>query len=622
MELPQPKDLALHPTVRSSLLIGMGAGFVAFLIASLIEWQGAGRTLYDMIIYPTFAAAMAVMWLCIALIPSSLRPIVTLMTLGLIAFFGSKLVYLLFFASTDTLTELAETAFWIPGIYVISFIIPGMTLARRAAMGFALCTAVLGLLYVAMTSGEPLYGLRHIVLQIALSNLGFAMMTQGFTATKDSLTRAQSEAAALHVLSRTDPLTTLPNRLSCLETLQNAVAQDRGFGVVFVDLDRFKRVNDTYGHEAGDALLIAVTQRLRSRVRTGDALARISGDEFVLIVRDIRGEEEALVVIETLRKTFHEPFILGAAQVEASASMGYCLYPQHGADAETLLRHADQAMYRVKSKGRDGVSRFDHTPLPSAERAADAGQLSLHYQPIYDLNGRLPVAVEAFLRWDHPERGFLEGQAALALLEHDAGAETFILGAACHQFARWQRHGYSVDAVSVNISAAMFARTNFFDTVTRSLTAASLDPHCLILELNERAFGDEIHTQNTLYRLRNLGVRIALGNFGAGTSSLHVLSHVAIDIVKFDRKVVAVLTNLLNNPHEALAKIRATLAAAEVLDISVIAEGVETEEQAQRMREMGISAAQGFYFSPPLAVPEIEVILPNDVKRSVHPTFN
>ena len=622
MKLPQPEDLALHPTVRNSLLTGMGAGFVAFFIASVIEWQGAGRTLYDLITYPTFAAAMVVMWLCIFFVPSSLRVIVTLMTLGLIAFFGSKLTYLFFSASTDTLTELAETAFWVPGIYVISFIIPGMILARRAAMGFALYTAVLGLLYVALTAGEPWYGLRHIVLQIALANLGFAIMTHGFTATKDSLAQAQSEAAALHILSRTDPLTKLPNRLGCVERLHDAVANCDSFGVVFIDLDRFKAVNDTYGHDAGDALLVAVSERLRSRVRPGDTLARISGDEFVLLVRDVDSQAEALAVIDTVRGAFADLFTLGGVHVEASASMGYCLYPEHGDDADTLLRRADQAMYRVKSSGRDGVSGFDNAPLPSAEQAARAGQLSLHYQPIYDLNGRLPVAVEAFLRWDHPERGFLEGQAALALLEHDDGAEAFILGAACRQLTHWQRRGYVVSAVSVNISAPMFARANFFGTVTRSLAAAGLDPHYLILELNEHAFNDEVHTQNTLHRLRTLGVRIALGNFGAGTSSLHVLSHVAVDLVKLDRKVVAVLTSLLNNPHEALAKIRATLAAAEVLEIPVIAEGVETDEQARRMREMGIDAAQGFYFSPPLSVSELEAVLPTEAKHSEQAATN
>ena len=612
---PIVNDPTHHPALRRALLLGMGCGFVAFVIATVIEWQDPARSLFDSVTYPLCAVAVSVMWLGILRLPEHLRTISKLLIVGLVGFFSAKLSYLLFFARPDLelANEMTETMFWFPCIYILAFLIPGLGFARRLAFGFSFSTTLIGLLYVTLTLGEPWHGVRHAVLQLALANLGLAVMTQGFNAHKDHMAQSQKREAALHILTRTDPLTGLPNRLACEEVLVDAVKQGDGFAVVFVDLDRFKAVNDTYGHDVGDALLQGVAGRLSHHVRDDDVLARISGDEFVLLIRRIQEEHAAFTLVTKLKAVLDTPFVFGEVSVQTSASMGFCLYPQHGASAEALLKRADQAMYRVKGTGRNGVGSYRPAPLPSAAEAAQAGELSLHYQPIYTLDGHFPVSVEAFLRWEHPERGPLQGNDALALLEHDAAAEAYILGAACRQHAQWRHQGYVTGAVAVNISAPMFARADFFNTVERTLITSGTAPCDLVLELQETAFANEAHSQALLRRLHTLGVRIALDDFGSGASSLHVLNHLTLDFVKLDRSVINTLSALRYTPHPAFATIEATLAAAQVLGLTVVAEGVETKEQLERLRALGVHTAQGYYFSAPVAADVLARAFPKRV---------
>jgi diguanylate cyclase len=410
-----------------------------------------------------------------------------------------------------------------------------------------------------------------------------------------------------------DSLTGLPNRLLFYDRLAQAVAHSQRFqrhvALLFLDLDRFKVVNDSLGHFLGDRLLREVAERLRGQVRKGDTLARFGGDEFALLTEGIHGPEDTARVALKLREALREPFVLDSRELYVTASIGISLFPDDGTDAESLLRNSDIAMYRVKDGGRDGHQLFRAEMNARAEerlalesslrRALSLGQLRVQYQPIVDVGTRRVTGWEALLRWQHPTRGLLLPADFMDLAELtgvivEAGA--WILEAACRQARVWQR-GNAPLSVAVNLSPRQFLQADLVRQVDDVLAATGLAPGLRELEITESlAMQNADRTVECLKGLRGLGVRLSIDDFGTGYSSLGYLKHFPIDTLKIDHAFVADIDTDAGD-----ATIAATVVAmARSLGLGVVAEGVEREGQFRVLREQGCDRAQGFLFSPPL----------------------
>ena len=397
-------DPTLHPVFRRVLALGLFFATLAFILGLALEGRGSMATMFDSVAYTFGASGTLLLELGVLFFPRRFRTFATVLVTGIALFFLSKLGFLLFFAppQLDILAEMTESLFWSPVVYVLAFLIPGLTFARRIALTFAFLLLTLSLAYAvpALVSDTTNWGIVHALGQLTLTNLTMLALTRGFTALKGHIAAVQARGDTFHKLAHTDPLTGLSNRLQCLTDLERLLEQSSpdkpGFAVVFIDLDRFKEVNDRLGHAAGDELLKQIAQRLQARLRQDDLLARMSGDEFVVVAKAVASPAVADAVVHKLSESFVPPFFIGGGSLSASASFGYCLYPQHGSSVETLLRHADRAMYQVKAAGRNGVQGFVHSQNDTKEGtsfqtafgddiggAAERGELSLHYQPLF-----------------------------------------------------------------------------------------------------------------------------------------------------------------------------------------------------------------------------------------------
>ena len=416
-----------------------------------------------------------------------------------------------------------------------------------------------------------------------------------------------------------DPLTGLPNRVLFNERLAGelelALASGRSGSLLYVDLDHFKKVNDTVGHAAGDQLLGIIAQRLRAAVKEGDLVARLAGDEFTVILPTVGEPESAALIAERIIESLHQPVNLGGRDQFVAASIGIAMFPNDGSTVEDLLRNADGAMYRAKDMGRGRAVFFDRKlaitqsdPTQSGLfRALRRREFALFYQPQFDIaDGRL-VGVEALLRWHTPRDGLREPKEFVPAAEAsglivDIGG--WVLEAACAQFAAWRDQGIAPPRVSINVSAQQLKYAEFPRSVRRVLDKFSIAPALLELELTETVLAEDA-AGAALLQIAALGVRIALDDFGTGYSSLNYLRLHPIQAVKIDRSF---LEEVPVNPASAtLAQTIITMAHA--LGKEVVAEGVETEEQMQFLREHGCDIAQGFYLARPMPVAQITELL-------------
>jgi diguanylate cyclase (GGDEF)-like protein/PAS domain S-box-containing protein len=407
-----------------------------------------------------------------------------------------------------------------------------------------------------------------------------------------------------------DALTGLPNRALLLDRLERALVDTRraGVAVVFMDLDRFKWVNDSMSHSAGDQLLVAVATRLASVLRPTDTLARFGGDEFVLVCEGITAEPQLLEVVDRLSQELERPFVIDGRELVMTTSMGLALAPAAAeAEAESLIRDADTAMYRAKENGRARCEIFDEGMRARASQrlevqndlrvALQEGQLRPWYQPVVDLRSGRVVGCEALARWEHPTRGLLMPDAFIAHAE-ETGA-IVALGAAllleaCEQVAAWNRLRPAADAlrVSVNVSARQLGSPHLLGTVRDALARSGLPAERLCLEVTESVVMQDIEVSGAvLGQLRDLGVRTAVDDFGTGYSSLAYLLSLPVDELKVDRSFVRVL-DLDDGP--AVAIVRAIAALADALGLGVVAEGVETLEQLAHLETLGVQHGQGF----------------------------
>jgi diguanylate cyclase (GGDEF)-like protein len=423
-------------------------------------------------------------------------------------------------------------------------------------------------------------------------------------------TAAHAESIALH-----DSLTGLPNRILLVERIQHALRVRRRslkpLALLFIDLDDFKKVNDTSGHQVGDELLIAVSSRLTSTLRPGDTVARLSGDEFVVLCEDLQHENQIDALADRLVEVIGRPFDLNGIAIELSASIGFA-FADEESDPEDLLHMADVAMYQVKRKGGAGHQVIDtqeesRTEASSSLRrdlshAVKRRELRLEYQPVVRLSDSRVLCVEALLRWDHPDLGLISPAVSIPLAEQSGDIVEigrWVLEQACVDRHRWEmKTGDETLVMAVNVSAHQLMSPGFLETVTNILSLTDTDAKNVCIEITESAFvHDAKRTLAALSQLKALGVQLALDDFGTGYSSLSYLMEFPVDIVKIDQSFIAKLTNSKAS-HAIVLK---TIELAHLLDLKVVCEGVETAEQDREVLALTSDFSQGFYLSRPMS---------------------
>ncbi len=448
------------------------------------------------------------------------------------------------------------------------------------------------------------------------------------TTHEDISERARSEERIAY-LAQHDLLTGLANRALFSEKLEDTAKRQQRHGstftVLMLDLDKFRNVNDTLGHPAGDQLLVEVAQRLRSSLRDTDVLARLGGDEFAIIQENEKNQSEGAIALALrIIGLVEKPFDIDGNRVGVGTSIGIAFAPEHGTDAEALLRKADLALYAAKSGGRNDFRVF----WPELTEAADMqksleselreaisrGEFELHYQPVMDTRARRICGVEAFVRWHHPSKGLLTPNQFLPLAQSTGlmprlGA--WILQQACIDAAAWPPH----IRIAVNISAAQFSKRNLFDLVLCALVDSGLSPERLELEIADTSLLEETQAAHllTIRQLKTLGVSIVLDDCGAGYSSADYLRGFPFDKIKIDRSV----TQGIVSRRDCAAVVDSVLALAHGLDITTAAKGVESVEQLEALLAAGIDFAQGYLFGHPVPHPELDLDVLVPSTRSV-----
>ena len=418
-----------------------------------------------------------------------------------------------------------------------------------------------------------------------------------------------------------DALTGLPNRNLLHDRLKQSVFAQRymrSIGVVFLDIDHFKFVNDSLGHSTGDKLLQKVAERLTETVRDGDTVARLGGDEFILVLNDQSGEEVIYRAMQRIISRIAEPINVDGQELMVTCSAGISLYPQDGPDVETLLKNADAAMYQAKDKGRNNfqfytaemnlqVSERLKTET-SLRRALERNEFELYYQPRINVRSGALVGCEALLRWQHPERGLLLPEHFIALAEETGlivPIGDWVLKRACAQAQAWQKDGCAPIAVSVNLSMRQFRQEVLANAVDDALRVSRLDPHLLEMELTESLIMHDTEAAiRILLRLREIGVDVSVDDFGTGHSSLSYLTRLPISALKIDQSFVQEVKGLGRAGEGLVAQ--AIISLARNLKLKVVGEGVETEAQFEFLKAHDCDEVQGFHFGKPMPASEFE----------------
>lgn len=440
-----------------------------------------------------------------------------------------------------------------------------------------------------------------------------------FVGVFSDVSNTKAAQAQIDFLAHHDALTGLPNRSLFRERLSHALSREHraqgSLALLFIDLDRFKTVNDTLGHPAGDELLVQVGRRFSGVLRSCDTLARIGGDELVLLLEDGAGPREAATVARKLLRVSREPITVSGHTLFVTASIGVSLYPSDGADADTLIQHADRAMYEAKQQGRNNFQFFrpaltegalERLVMESALRTAvERRELALHFQPQLDLaTGRL-AGVEALVRWQHPELGRIPPGRFIPLAEEigvigEIG--DWVLTSACQQLAAWDAAGIAIPRVSVNLSVKEIDHQGTVDRLIQAVRAHGLTANRLEVEVTESVLmRDPERSCSMLNALKSFGVGLAVDDFGTGYSSLAYLKRLPLDRLKIDRSFVDDIGRDKND--EAIA--RAVIALAKTLGLNTVAEGVEEEHQARFLNDEGCDLAQGYLYSRPVPATEL-----------------
>lgn len=466
-------------------------------------------------------------------------------------------------------------------------------------------------------SGEPFPGWEQVSLVMDENN----EVSHVVYAISD-LSAVRRAEAQLDYLAHHDPLTALPNRLLFNERFEQQLCHaerlQRGFAVIFIDLDDFKLINDSMGHNAGDELLKVIAARIQSTIRRSDTLARLGGDEFVMLLPEVNEPQRCASLAHKVLLAVIEPVLLGSVRVQVSASLGIAFYPHDGQDSAQLLRAADSAMYHAKALGRNRFAFFDTEMAKRAEerlfieqgvrRALDQHQLELHYQPIFELASGQLVAAEALVRWRHPELGLIPPDRFIAIAESSGLIEPlglWVLEQACRDARNWQQQGHSAVQVAVNVSPRQCHNPKFDQLVAQVLATTGLAPELLELELTESALQSSAEVQAMLSRLRALNVSLAIDDFGTGYSCLSVLKGLPIQKLKIDRSFTQ---DVLDDSNSAVLA-RIILAMGLNLGMKVVAEGIETQAQLEWLLGQQCSLGQGYLLGRPQPLADFRLLL-------------
>ncbi|KAB2928396.1 MAG: EAL domain-containing protein [Dechloromonas sp.] len=419
----------------------------------------------------------------------------------------------------------------------------------------------------------------------------------------------------INYLAHHDHLTGLPNRLMFQERMSHALARakrtESRLALVFIDLDRFKNINDSLGHHFGDQLLIQTAQRLKSGVRVSDTVARLGGDEFLVIFENAGDQNTCAKQVIHLRKTLEQPYVIDGSVIHAPPSIGVALYPEDGSDVETLMRHADTAMYQVKARGRNGWAFYaprmndevqERIALERDLRLAlERGEFLLHYQPQWDLDSDRLIGWEALVRWQHPERGLVAPDRFIPIAEETGlivPLGDWVLETACAEVRAWERDGLGEHRIAVNLSARQFTQHELGTRVDAILAANHLSAGRLELEITESVLMEDAErTVDILRQLKRRGICIAIDDFGTGYSSLAYLKAFPVDKLKIDRSFVR---DIVVDPNDA-AIVAAIISMARSMGLATIAEGVESEGQRNFLTAQGCQALQGYLFGRPMS---------------------
>ncbi|QJD70019.1 EAL domain-containing protein [Xanthomonas campestris pv. badrii] len=497
---------------------------------------------------------------------------------------------------------------------IMGVAIVGMHYTGMAAAQFApgsICGAASG-------AHLPLSWLAALVIAVTLGLLILALVIsvlsrrhqQRTDVLAQSLAQANADLAlaALH-----DPLTRLPNRIllheHVLQNIERAQRDEQRFAVMLINLDGFKVVNDGYGHQFGDRLLVVVAERLSAHRRAHGSLARLGADEFVLVV-DIADPEDAAATAAHLVRALALPFLVGDHELRLSSSIGIALYPEDAGSEHQLMTHADAAMGHAKQAGRNRYSFFERSMtgttrerlqlLQDLPRALESGQFVLHYQPKYCADDGRPIGAEALIRWQHPQRGLVPPDSFIPLAERSGmigPLGSWVLQQACRQMRAWRDAGHGDWRVAVNLSATQLASPSLLDEVATTLDSYAIAPGQLTLEITETmAMHDAEACLHTLGQLNALGVRIAIDDFGTGYSNLLYLRKLPAHELKIDRSFV----QAMDNGAEDIAIVAAVVALAHTMRLQVVAEGVETPAQRNTLERLGCDQLQGYLLGRPL----------------------
>ena len=424
-----------------------------------------------------------------------------------------------------------------------------------------------------------------------------------------------------------DQLTGLPNRHYLTAFLPQAIAEAEAagtlLGVVFLDLDRFKHINDTRGHETGDKLLQEVAARLRAVVRDSDVVIRMGGDEFVVVFRNVKSGDEVTLGAGRIIETLNQPIVIDRHSLQTSGSVGVSLFPRDGSNMVELLKHSDTAMYQAKDRGRNNVQIFSQVMNrklkhrvaveASLREALRLKQLDVHYQPFVNLKTRKVVGLEALMRWRHPVHGMVPADQFIPVAEETGlivPMGHFVLHRTLQNMSAWRKAGVPLVPMSLNIAPAQMQRGELQSTISTLLKTHGVRPEMLQLEMTERSMFDPRapaaeNRQDSMARLRDLGVKIAIDDFGTGYSSLSYLKHWRVDSLKIDRSFVR---DIVTDSSD-LAIVSAIIAIAKHLHIEVVAEGIEGYQQAEILQRLGCTIGQGFLFARPMPAEQIVELL-------------
>ncbi|CAJ0810525.1 putative signaling protein [Ralstonia wenshanensis] len=508
-----------------------------------------------------------------------------------------------------------------------SAVVMGVAIVGMHYMGMSAAAFPFGSVCGAAHTGASAEWLALVIIIVTLAVLAIALIISVLDLRMEARTAllANSLAAAnkeLAYLALHDNLTKLSNRVLLEDRLTQAIRtaerEKRRFALMFMDLDGFKSVNDVYGHHVGDLLLIDVAQRIGARVRQQDTVARVGGDEFVVLAY-VDDPEDAGTLADALLEVVREPFMAGGHELRVSTSIGIAIYPGDGGNQHDLLTNADAAMYHAKGLGRNAYSFFEpsmnadvHQQLQLVQdlrRAVERHELVLHYQPKFNAPNGPIMGVEALVRWQHPQRGLVPADEFIPLAEKTGlivplGA--WVLDEACRQMAQWHREGRTGWTVAVNLSALQFGHVALIDTVRDTLARHALDPRSLTLEITEStAMRDVDASLQILQQLDAMGVRISIDDFGTGYSSLLYLKRLPASELKIDRGFVR---DLAHDTEDA-AIVSAIVALGQTLNLRIVAEGVETAEQQAFLTRLGCHSLQGYLLGRPMTAESLSAAM-------------